>query len=245
MEEVQNSTEQQVAPDEQKPIVNEAEQRRAEKEAADERNWKAMRIKNADLERQIREQKEMMDKLLQMQQAKPELDEFDSISDDEFIPKGKVKALAKKEAQRQAEEIAKREVEKVLHQRDQNQFMDKLTKQFSDFNDIVNPETLSLLEEKDPELAKTIIDLKDPYKIGLQSYKYIKAMGLVQVAPEARREKEIEKKLEKAEKAVPSPASFDKRPIAQAFQLTDAMKKELYLEMNRYASMASSVPEMT
>ena len=39
--------------------------------------------------------------------------------------------------------------------------------------------------------------------------------------------------------------AFDKRPIAQAFKLTDAMKKDLYREMHGYAALASSVPEMT
>ena len=58
-----------------------------------------------------------------------------------------------------------------------DQFMDRLNRQYSDFSEVVNPETLSILEEKEPELAATIADLKDPYKIGVQSYKYIKAMG--------------------------------------------------------------------
>src|SRR5258706_16401712 len=103
--------------------------------------------------------------------------------------------------------------------------MDRLNRQYADFSEIVNPETLSLLEEKEPELAQTIADLKDPYKIGVQSYKYIKAMNISQKVPESRRQKEIEKAIDKSEKAVQSPVAFDKRPIAQAFKLTDAMKK--------------------
>ena len=94
-------------------------------------------------------------------------------------------------------------------------------------------------------MAATIADLKDPYKIGVQSYKYIKAMGLTQSAKDSRREKEIDKAIEKSEKAVTSPMAFDKRPIVQAFKLTDAMKKDLYREMHGYAALASSVPEMT
>jgi hypothetical protein len=177
--------------------------------------------------------------------AKQEVDELDAIGDDEYLPKGKVKNLVKREAQQLASEIAKKEVEKFVQQQSQAQFMDRLQRQYSDFDEIVNPETLSLLEDKEPELAQTIADLKDPYKIGVQSYKYIKAMGLVQKAPEARRQKEVEKAVEKAEKAIPSPSSFDKRPIAQAFKMTDAMKKELYREMMGAASMAGAVPEMS
>jgi hypothetical protein len=93
-------------------------------------------------------------------------------------------------------------------------------------------------------LAATIADLKDPYKIGVQSYKYIKAMKISDSAKDVRREKELDKAIEKSEKAVTSPMAYDKRPIAQAFKLTDAMKKDLYREMHGYAAMASSVPEM-
>jgi hypothetical protein len=39
--------------------------------------------------------------------------------------------------------------------------------------------------------------------------------------------------------------AYDKRPIAQAFKLTDAMKKDLYREMHGYAASANSVPELT
>ena len=69
----------------------------------------------------------------------------------------------------------------------EDQFMDRLNRQYSDFSEVVNPETLSILEEKEPELAATIADLKDPYKIGVQSYKYIKAMGLSKTATEEQK----------------------------------------------------------
>ena len=244
-EAIPNSEVQEVAPQEQPQVNDDAQQAKRE---ADERNFKAMRIKNAELEKRLKERDEMLDKFMQAQLAhqapRAEPDEFDSIGDDEFIPKGKVKALAKKEAQKLASEIAKEEVAKAMQQQQQSQFMDRLSRQYSDFSEVVNPETLSLLEEREPELALTIADLKDPYKIGMQSYKYIKAMGLVQKAPEVRREKEIEKKIAASEKAVQSPMAFDKRPVAQAFQLTDAMKKDLYREMMGYAALASGVPEM-
>lgn len=246
--ETQNSEVQEVAPQVETQVneVNDAAKARQE---AEERNWKAMRIKNAELERKLKERDEMFEKMLQAQLSqqapqKQEVDEFDTIGADEFIPKGKVEKLVEKKAQKYAEEIAKKEVEKHLKKQSDSQFMDRLNRQYSDFQEIVNPETLSLLEEKEPELAQTIADLKDPYKIGIQSYKYIKAMGLVQKAPEARREKQLEKAIEKSEKAVQSPAVYDKRPIAQAFQMTDAMKKELYREMHGYAALANSVPEM-
>lgn len=250
---VQDSEVQEVATQET-PEVTEANNNDAIKarKEADERNFKAMRIKNAELEKRLKDREDMLDKfmssqLMNQQQAasKQEVDEFDSIGAEEFIPKGKVERLVEKKAQQYAEQIARKEVERHIKQQKDDQFLDRLNRQYSDFSDLVNPETLSLLEEQEPELAQSIAELKDPYKIGLQSYKYIKAMNLVSKVPESRREKEIEKKIEKAEKAVQSPMAFDKRPIAQAFKMTDAMKKDLYREMMGYAAGASGVPEMS
>jgi hypothetical protein len=242
---IPNSEVQEVATQEQPQVNDDVQQAKRE---ADERNFKAMRIKNAELEKRLKERDEMLDKFMQAQLAnqapRQEPDEIDSIGADEFINKGKVEKLVERKAQKYAEEIAKREVEKLIQKQNDSQFLDRLNRQYSDFSEVVNPETLSLLEEKEPELAQTIADLKDPYKIGMQSYKYIKAMGLLQKAPEARREKEIDKKIAANEKAVQSPMAYDKRPVAQAFQLTDAMKKDLYREMMGYAAMASGVPEM-
>lgn len=247
MEEVENSVIPEIAPPEteshEQPEAQ-AQEAKVETPVEDkqEKNWRQMRMRQNELERKLKEKDEMLEKFMQMQLSqqpqKQEVDEFDAISDEEFIPKGKVKGLVKKEAARIAQDIARQEAEKLMQQQHQSQFMDRLKRQYSDFDEIVNAETLALLEEKDPELATTIAELKDPYKIGLQSYKYIKAMNLSEQAPEVRRSKEIEKKLEKNSKTVQSPQAFDKRPMAQAFRLTDAEKTKLYEEMQAYASQA-------
>lgn len=248
----QNSEVQEVAP----PVenqVNEVKETQQTQEPVTNQHLKQMRLKNAELERELKQLRETQMQIMQAQLAnaapvRQEVDEFDKLGDDEFIPLGKVKKLTEKNNQKalkNTEELVRHEVEKALKKQEASQFMDRLNRQYSDFSEIVNPETLSILEEKEPELAATIADLKDPYKIGVQSYKYIKAMGLSQSAKDARREKEVDKAISKSEKAVTSPMAYDKRPIAQAFKLTDAMKKDLYREMNGYAALASSVPEMT
>ena len=246
-----NSVVQEVAPQVDSQ-VNEVKDAQQVQEPVTNQHLKAMRLKNAELERELKQLRDAQMQIMQAQLAsqqpvRQEIDELDKIGDEEFVPLGKVKKLAEKNSQRvlkSAEDLVKQEVAKALKQRDQDQFMDRLNRQYSDFSEVVNPETLSLLEEKEPELAATIAESKDPYKIGVQSYKYIKAMGLSQKATESRREKQLDKAIEKSEKQVASPMAFDKRPIAQAFKLTDAMKKDLYREMHGYAALASSVPEM-
>lgn len=233
--------------------VNEVNETQRSQEPVTNQHLKAMRLKNAELERELKQMRDMQMQIMQAQignaaPARQEIDEFDKIGDEEFIPLGKVRKLAEKNTQKvlkNAEDLVRQEVQKAFKTQQDNQFMDRLNRQFSDFNEIVNPETLSILEEREPELAAQIVESKDPYKIGVQSYKYIKAMGLSKTAKETRREKEIDKAIEKSEKAISSPMAFDKRPIAQAFKLTDAMKKDLYREMHGYAAYASSVPEMT
>jgi hypothetical protein len=205
-----------------------------------DRNWKEMRRRQQDLERDLQMQREMNEKLMQMAtQSNPhkqEIDELDSIGDDEFIPKGKVNKLVEKKAARIAEEIAKRETEKFFTQQKQSQFMDRLKSKYADFEEVVNHETMALLEEQDPELATTIAAAKDPYSIGMQCYKYMKAMNLAEKIPSARRSKEVDKKLEQNAKTVQTPQAFDKRPMAQAFQMSKAELSNIYKEMMGYAS---------
>ncbi len=248
-----NSEVQEVATQVPSQVNEVSETHQPHQEPVTNQHLKAMRLKNADLERELKNLRDAQMQILQAQLAnshpvRQEVDEFDNIGDEEFIPLGKVKKLAEKNTQKMlknTEELVRQEVQKALKRQEDTQFMDRLNRQYSDFSEIVNPETLSILEETEPELAATIADLKDSYKIGVQSYKYIKAMGLSQSAKENRREKEIDKAIAKSEKAITSPMAHDKRPIAQAFKLTDAMKKDLYREMHGYAALANSVPEQT
>ena len=249
--EVQNSEVQEVAPPEQTQ-VSEVKESQPAQEPVTNQHLKAMRLKNAELEKELKQMRDMQMQMMQSQiansaPARQEVDEFDKIGDDEYIPLGKVKKLAEKSGQKvlkNAEDLVKREVESYFKKQQDSQFIDRLNRQYSDFSEIVTHETLSMLEEKEPELAAAIVESKDPYKIGVQSYKYIKALGLTQTAKDARREKEIDKAITKSEKSITSPMAYDKRPIAQAFKLTDAMKKDLYREMHGYAALANSVPEL-
>jgi hypothetical protein len=245
MDEVQENSEvAQVAPDQQTENHEQVAQQPPPQVEEDrqERNWKAARERQKELERELKLQREMTEKLLAMTssqaQKPPEVDEFDQIGDDEYISKGKVQALVHKKASKIAEDIAQRKVEEALQKREQANFLDNLKRKFSDFDDVVNSDSLALLEQQDPELAQTIADLKDPYKMGVQSYKYIKALNLTEKVPEARRANEIEQKLEKNAKTIQSPQAFEKRPMAKAFELTESMKSELYKEMMGAASLA-------
>lgn len=215
-----------------------------QQETRQDRNWRRLENKTKELEKELKFEREVNERLLKMtpqqhlSQKQEEIDELSSIPADEYLPKGKVEKLLERNRDKVKKETLD-EVEQLLKKREQAQFMDHLKKRFPDFEEVVNPETLELLEDQEPELAKTIVASQDPFLIGLQSYKYIKAMNLAEKIPANRREKEVEKKLKENAKTVQSPQSFDKRPMAQAYRLTDVEKKALYEEMNRYANQAS------
>lgn len=237
MDEVLDSVIEQTAPVEQvQEAVNVKEAVKSPVEDAQERNWRQVRQQMKELERELKHERELREQAQRLAPSQPkEVDEFDAIGSEEFIPKGKIEKLAERKAQQIAETIVKRETERIMREQEQSQFLDRLNRQYSDFGDIVNPTTLQLLEEQEPELAKTIADQKDPYKIGMQSYKYIKALNIAGKVPETRRSKEVEKKLEKNAQTVQSPQAYDKRPMAQAFQMSEDERNSIYDEMMRYA----------
>lgn len=242
-----NSIVTQVAPD---AIQEHVQQPQESQESVNERNWRQMREAKKQLERELAEERRLREQamqfaLAQQQQAQhpaktQEVDELDAISDAEYIPKGTVKSLVKKEAAKIAQEIAKTEYDKMVQHQNQTQFVHRLKAQFNDFEDVVNKETLQILEEKEPELAQSIAALQDPYKMGLSSYKYIKALKLQEKASVYRREKEVDQKLADNAKTVQSPQAYDKRPMAQAFKMPGSKeeKQAIYREMMGYASQA-------
>jgi len=250
-EEVLNSSIEEVAPQEsqnhREGTESEPQNSKPEVDNWQQRNFKAIRDRQKELERDLQMQRDLNEKLMAMAKASQppppiEVDELDSISDEEYVPKGKSKKLVRKEVEPLRKEIE--ELKMQLNRRDKQDQFHSLKRQFADFDEVVNNQTMALLEETEPELAETILDLKDPYKIGVQTYKYIKALGIQGKLPDARRAKEVDQKLAANAKTIPSPIASDKRPMAQAFRLTEAEKSKLYEEMTGYARLASSVPEM-
>ena len=222
--------------DNQEPDNSEAIKKADEQE----RNWKNMRQRQKEMEIAIKQKDEILEKLLQSQKPQaptPIVEEEDP--DEDYVPAGRVKGIARRTVQPLEKKI--QELEARLSQQDEDKKIRQFRKQYPDFDDVVNVETLELLEKNEPDLAATIAQMKNPYTMGLHSYKYIKALGLADAVPNARRVKEVDKKLEKNSKAVQSPQAFDKRPMAQAFKSTAADQKRLYEEMMQYASQASGL----
>lgn len=193
-------------------------------------------------ERKFQMQSEMIERLMSQQsfnnanQGNQEPDILSEIAKEEYVPGEKVvKALVNQEAKFRKEID---EVKKSYASQHQNSLINDLRREYSDFDQVVNPETLSILEETNPRLAQAIARSGDPYMIAVQSYEYIKAKGLSSKATTSRRSEEMDRKIEQNKKTVQSPQVFDKRPMAQAFKMTEDLKKELQQEMQYYAQQA-------
>ena len=243
MEEVENQgvIEQEVATPAEATIQQEEPTVETQKPVDDrpDFNWrKEMERKEERLLKELAKRDEMLERIMaQNSPQKPqEIDELDSLSDDEFLDKGKNKKLVRKEIDPLKREIE--DLKKSLQVQQSVNSINQLRATHSDFDDVVNPETLALLQESEPELAEVLGNMKDTYKMGLQTYKFIKANNLNANVTPSRRAQEVEKKLEKNSKTVQTPQAYEKRPMAQAFAMTDALKKELQDEMLRYSRMS-------
>jgi len=219
-----------------------------EQESVQERNWKDMRQRQDALEKELKKKEDMLEKFMtmQLQQNQPQQAHVEPEEPDEdFIPKGKVKSVAKKAVE--PLEARLKELEARLEAQKQQDALNQLKVRYSDFDEVVNPDSLALLEETEPELARAMVASGDSFKMGTAVYKYLKAINNPQAMADKKHSKEIDKKLAKNEKTVTSPMAYDKRPMAQAFnnQLSKDEKQKLWEEMNGYASQVSTVPQMT
>ncbi len=217
-----------------------------EQSTVQEKNWVAMRQRQDSLEKELRKKDEMLEKFMTMQlnqQQPKQAHEEPEEPDEDFIPKGKVKSVAKKAVE--PLEARLKELEARLESQKQADSLNRLKNAYTDFDQVVTPESLALLEESEPDLAKAMVASGDPYKMGSAVYKYLKATQNPQAVAAKQHIKEVDKKLAKNEKIMPSPMAYDKRPMAQAFKTPSAEEKQaLWNEMNGYANLAGSVPLM-
>jgi len=215
----------------QSPEQSEApQQEKRQEERPEKENWRLMREREKQLERERdeaqRRLKEYEAMLASKQRAQEEEDEVQLNPDD--IPEWKhvekkIKNLEKKLLgyQQQASEVA---VEA------------RLKSQYPDFDSVVNATTIDMLKNAYPEVAATLNSSSDLYNKAASAYTIIKKMGL---APDGSFDRDKEIALRNAQKPRPltsvSPQEGSHGPLsrANAFAngLTDELKKELYKEM--------------
>ena len=247
MEDDQNSEEPEVTPQDQESNAVETDQKPVEEKPSDgshepddsqNRNWKEIRRKQREAEIREKTKDELIDRLLKERNVQPtappapQPDEFSEMSSEDYPTLGQTD----KRIDKRSEKISRDTYAKMRQEEEASKWAQKLQSEYSDFPDVVNPDSIAVFEKNNRKLAETIAKLKDPYDMGYQTYHFIKSMGLGDKSAEKRHVKEVEKKLEKGENTVQSPQAYSKRPMAQAFRLTESEKSKLFEEMQEAAA---------
>lgn len=220
---------------------------KAEAQAIPNHAWAAMRKKNEELERKAAVQEELLRHLAtgQSQNHPVEEDILGELEREEYPDSKKVAKAFKQQKQdfnRQLQEIERR-----YQNVQDSSIIAEVKRAHPDFDEIVNPDTLALLKEIDPRRATALENTPDAYVREATRYDIIKARGLADQVPGAKRAKEVDRKLEQNKKVVQSPQVYDKRPMAKAFDYSRMDKKDqenLQNEMHHYAKMAHGVPHI-
>jgi hypothetical protein len=218
------------------------------RDTSQERNWRQLRRENSELKRQAELHAELLRTIASQNtapKAPKEVEEnyLDEIEREEYVPGPKVAKGIKR-----LKEEFKRDLEEVKNEyrlRAQNDAYSDLKREMPDLEDVVNHETLELVKKTNPRLAQTWVGKSD-YEIYINAYPYIKNSGLLNQVSDERMSKEVDKRIEQNKKTVPSPHVNSKRPIVQLFDAArlSEERKQLFAEMNHYASRAGSVPFM-
>ena len=172
--------------------------------------------------------------------AQPEAEEdiFQKVQKQEYVAGEDVAKLLKQQKDEFRRELD--ELKKHSAQQQMASMFTEIKREYSDFDEVVNPDTLALLDESDPSTAQARAEIKDPSKQARLAYKMIKANGLVEKVPDSRRAKEVEKKLEQNKKTVQAPQAYSPRPMAQAFRNPETKKEKeaLWAETLKFANMS-------
>ncbi len=221
---------------------------RAEVQAVPNHAWAAMRKKNEELEKRLAMQEELFKYASQLPQSHSQPVEEDvlrEIEGEEYVAGPKVAKALKKQEERFSRQL--QEVERRYQNVQDSSIIAEVKRAHPDFDEIVNPDTLALLREIDPRRAIALENTPDAYVREATRYDIIKARGLADQVPGAKRAKDIDKKIEQNKKIVQTPQVYDKRPMAKAFDYSRMDKKaqeDLQNEMYRFAAMAHGVPQI-
>ncbi len=171
----------------------------APQETEADRNWKVMREreKAADDRAQAAERRlGELENLVQQQAKPPEpVPEYSPLDDDSFVD-GRA---AKAQEQRIRAEIVKQKQENDKQQRDNKQFQDKMSETMafqrlsgdhSDFDKVVNDDTLTKLSKVSPSAYRSIVANPDLFDRGKTAYEMITMYGIV------KKEDVVDRKLE-------------------------------------------------
>lgn len=239
--EVQNEVQQPESPTTDTAVEDTADQHEAPAEDPREKNWKAMREKLAQIERERDEARYIADEYrrsAQPKQPEPQEEEEEDdfrISDDDVAEGKHISYLNKQlKALRKEQKAFKKEQEAFRQETYQTTTETRLKARFNDFDQVVNSDNIARLKQEYPELAKSLNETKDLYAKAVSAYTMIqKLLPQDEHAMEAREKLAANRNKPRSTASV-APQHGD-TPLSQANRfargLTPELKEQLYNEM--------------
>jgi hypothetical protein len=178
-------------------IVNQSANQPQEARKSDQEiNFANLRKKTEALEAQLQEKEQMMQRQQQMldqmqSRFQPPADEFDSLADDDFIDKAKLKRIREKDREaflKEAEQVARQTYQKI----DSENFANKLKFAYPDYEEVVNQSNAEKLQEKDPLFMKALAKVTDEFERREMAYLKMKELGKQQEAPKVKAQDVVE-----------------------------------------------------
>ena len=181
-----------------------------------EYNWKELRESKKQLERELQELRAEVSRITS---PPPAPQEEQSLGDDDLVEGKHLKKVFS-------------QIEKRLSSYQEAQIPDRLRAKFSDFDRVVNAETIEKLKRSEPELFSSLTASSDLYAKGVSAYKAIKRFGIVEDDSYAGEKAQLQRNMAKPG----SPSSVQgASPLSQANlysqRLTPELRKQMYQEM--------------
>ncbi len=186
-----------------------------EKENSKEINFAKLRKKMDELERQNNELKLAFS---QKTAPPPELDELDSLGEDDIITLKQAKKLANK--------MAKETVTKTLEEREKALLPERTRQQFADYDQVMSIDNVKKFEQEEPGLAAACMSAPNPWEA---TYKMLKKFVLP--TTEKKADKMEDRMKDNLSKPVSSNSIGRQGPLANANLWAEASKEELNREM--------------
>jgi hypothetical protein len=181
-------------------------------------------------EMQAEQMRNELREIKQMLQPK-ESDPLAEVED--YVDPARLRAKLEKERshfKKEAKEIAEKTYGDLRKKEYQENYLERLKSQFSDYDQVMNEANIVNLEKVDPVFLETAMDVSDEYKRRLSTYKKIKSMQSMKAATE---QMSIKEKVEENTRnpyyiapstGTPSAVEFDTRSKAAREQAYEKLK---------------------
>ena len=156
-----------------------------DKQSTTEQNFAMLRKKTQQAEtmiaqersERVRLQEENLALKDQINRSSPKPnDDDEDWGDEPYLEQKKFKRIMQRERAAIIEEAEAR-ARRVIEEENSRNYMSRLKSDYSDFNEVCTDESLNRLEAANPDIAKEILSLKDPYQQRKMAYLTIKTAG--------------------------------------------------------------------